>query len=450
MIVDLLDRDVVERAIHQLRLQLADEQKKLHTGNREARERADESGVTSSDLDNARAHVDAWSKPEADEDAAWIARDPVASAIQYAYDRYFYDYKLFDADLVQRAAGKEVPTSDVALQEDVLDDLLGNKKFAGGRFSQTDARWISWWAAAGISRFFRGKRAFTTGQPPLLTIADKACVIIVGDWGSGLPRAQQVATAMRMALNAAKAEDRQCHVIHLGDVYYCGMQWEYDKRFLPYWPVRESESDQIASWSLNANHDMYSGGSGYFDYLLGHKLFKTQKRFSYFGLENTHWQLFGLDSAYDDGDLYGDQARWVWEQRTRAKQKAGVLFSHHQLFSPYEGGSPKMQARLERVLSEGLIRAWFWGHEHRCALYKPTQNIQYPRLVGHGGVPVWASTKPSPPGVIYEYQEYFFGGVGEKFARFGFAILDFDADKIAVRYVNERGEEHYREVLTSK
>ena len=39
----------------------------------------------------------------------------------------------------------------------------------------------------------------------------------------------------------------------------------------------------------------------------------------------------------------------------------------------------------------------FWGHEHRCVMYEPWQNIQYGRLLGHGGVPVYMTHAPADP-----------------------------------------------------
>jgi hypothetical protein len=36
--------------------------------------------------------------------------------------------------------------------------------------------------------------------------------------------------------------------------------------------------------------------------------FALQERSSWFRLGNDHWQVLGLDSSYEDGGLYGDQA----------------------------------------------------------------------------------------------------------------------------------------------
>ena len=70
------------------------------------------------------------------------------------------------------------------------------------------------------------------------------------------------------------------------------------------------------------------------------------------------------------------------------------------------------------------------------------------RLVGHGGVPVWArsASKPVPDGVEYVSTRGFRSGI-ERFALFGFAVLDFDGPRIHVRYIDEHGEPEWTEVL---
>ena len=47
-------------------------------------------------------------------------------------------------------------------------------------------------------------------------------------------------------------------------------------------------------WALNANHDMYCGGYGYF----GHLLPAIGQPASYFSLGNDFWRLIGLDTGY--------------------------------------------------------------------------------------------------------------------------------------------------------
>src|SRR5689334_9279691 len=71
---------------------------------------------------------------------------------------------------------------------------------------------------------------------------------------------------MRREIDAAGG--REVHVVHLGDVYYAGTRWEARHRFLDHWPVRQDEVDQVRSWCLNGNHDMYAAGEGLSDVIL--------------------------------------------------------------------------------------------------------------------------------------------------------------------------------------
>src|SRR5258708_10103939 len=97
---------------------------------------------------------------------------------------------------------------------------------------------------------------------------------------------------------------------------------------LPKWPVKLAEKDMISSWSLNGNHDMYSGGHAYFDYLLKEPRFAPwHKGSSFFSLYNDNWDIFGLDTAYEDAGLYGDQAGWI--ARTRREAPTKSLFLSH-------------------------------------------------------------------------------------------------------------------------
>src|SRR5262249_11789806 len=132
------------------------------------------------------------------------------------------------------------------------------------KFSVTDTGWASVLVAEGI-RKFRGLRPFNSRPADPVSIGNHARVVLLADWATGIPRAQKVGAAIRQVLFGDGGGGREQHVIHLGDVYYAGWEREYKKRFLPYWPVRSGEQDRVSSWCLNGNHDMYSGGFGYFD-----------------------------------------------------------------------------------------------------------------------------------------------------------------------------------------
>jgi hypothetical protein len=53
---------------------------------------------------------------------------------------------------------------------------------------------------------------------------------------------------------------------------------------------------------------------------------------------------------------------------------------------------------------------------------------------------------PYPTPGSYEYRDFITSNLGEHFALFGFAVLDFSSDgTVAVRYIDENGTPHHHE-----
>ena len=101
---------------------------------------------------------------------------------------------------------------------------------------------------------------------------------------------------------------------------------------------------------------MYSGGYAYFDQTL--KQFKQPA--SYFALQNDHWLLVGLDSAYEEGELAHDQAGgWLQSPVDAVRQPPG-----HPLHPPPSSspGAEKFEATLQAQLGELLTgkRLFAW------------------------------------------------------------------------------------------
>ena len=360
---------------------------------------------------------------------AFVSREPAIGLLQSALELYHLDKKpatLGRAASIRRGTEEWRPTATRRLLN---------------KFSQTDPRWVASAVAMGL-KLFRKPHPFKE-TPVDVRIGNQARMIVVGDWGSGIDRAQKIGKMMTAAIDEGRRDGREQHVVHLGDVYYSGWGWECQRRFLDYWPVKTDEADSISSWSLNGNHDMYSGGYGYFDRVLAEPRFHRQGGGSYFRLFNDAWQLLGLDSAHTENALRGPQSEWIRQHTTDSKRKT-MLMSHHQPFTVYEKHALKVDPILQGVLDQGAIDAWLFGHEHRCVLYTGHMGIKYPRLVGHGGVPVYMGHKETEPfaaPVQYEYRKYIPGGLGgiEHWAPFGFAVLDFNGPKIEARYFYEDG-----------
>jgi hypothetical protein len=388
-------------------------------------------------------------EPAPIDDFSFFSRDAAISNLQSALEQYFQ--KRDETETAPPADDRRGDDEDVAVTDVSLPDWQPRRDEDNRRifdkFSVTDIRWVSSLFAMGV-RKFKGRRAFPEKPADPVTIGNQARLVLVGDWGSGIPRARKVAKQMREVLNEGLEARREQHVVHLGDVYYSGWEYEYRDRFLEWWPVEPGEAARIPSWNLNGNHDMYAGGHAFFDYALKDERFARQQRSSRFSLRNDHWTILGLDTAWEDHGLEGDQAKWAQGMLESAPGK-GLLLSHHQIFSAYEKGENKLIQKIRPVLDTGRVRSWFWGHEHRCVLYNPTENVQYARCVGHGGVPVYMTHKegdPYPPPASWEFRDFIRNGL-ECWALFGFAVLDFDGPKITARYIDENGKESKREEI---
>ena len=450
-VAELLDKEFVVQSMDWVREGARREAYLMKHGDPEALKRGEEAEASPGDLDQAEQEVGDARDKEAEtlsgaggsSQEPYFPPMPVAGLTQSALHRFFVK-----EDLIQEPQGQGLAPSDIAVTDRSLRPgaLFGQTKKLFGAFSQTDAGWVSCKIAQGIN-WFRKPQPFSD-TPARLRIGDNARVILVADWATAIPRARLIGQRMREQLLHPDAAGKEKHVIHLGDVYYSGWSNEYDDNFLHDWPVHAGEESRARSWCLNANHDMFGGGHAYFGHLLKQPRFDQQNGCSYFCLENKHWQIFGLDTAYSEYDLHGNQAEWVKKLRAERPDSKAVMLSHHQLFSLYgEKESPKVEDKLKSVLETDRVRAWFWGHEHRCAIYQRRHYIQSPRLIGHGGVPVWAPRKPKPLGVEFEYSAFLESGL-EQFQRFGFAVLDFDDDKIGVRHIGEDGEPYWTETLS--
>ena len=283
-------------------------------------------------------------------------------------------------------------------------------------------------AGSKLGALVRGIRAFnkTPAEPKTARTKLPLRLFVLGDWGTGLPLAREVTKRINEQLEQSDGTCMQ-HVIHLGDVYYCGEAHEYENYVFPWWPqAATSKPSKIGSWSLNGNHDRYSGNHAYFDVLLSSPPFQrwhadaSGKPSSFFLIENDHWQVFGLDTSYklpaltsalfgdptmkdyggQNGILTPEQVSWMASMRD--KNKGCILFTHHQPASSRTKNVEGQHAdeAIKLMKKAGVydqIDAWIWGHEHRGVVFKPKSERKdavlknappFCACVGHSGVPV--------------------------------------------------------------
>lgn len=316
------------------------------------------------------------------EEAA-VAVDEAAQETDNAQDAPLFTVALNNAlaKLEDAEIDPEVFTSvdhDVA---SLLQSYVAEQAIAAGKVNtatleaQFDSKDIKGWVKSFFTWWRKIKKSVWLEAPETPEpLPNGARIGILGDWGTGLYGAPYCASSI--------ANDPQPFdvLVHLGDVYYSGTSGEVNERFLAFWPQKNVK----VSRALNSNHEMYTGGDGYFQLTLR----KFRQDASYFAMQNDHWLVIGLDSAYDEHDLHGQQAAWVKRMVDRAGNRKVILMSHHQLFSQYESQGAHLAAKLGELLNGERIFAWYWGHEHRCVLYDRHSLLKtYGRCIGHSGYP---------------------------------------------------------------
>ncbi len=411
--------------------------------------------------------------PDADNKAAFIARQPTLSMAQTMLQTGYAAAGMIDhADSkggAQGAANMMPGISGQSLKA-AAKPVAGQRLF-GGRFEEPGILYLTEGAKAVAWRKIHGTHPFSVTRPEA-KLAKKARIIIVGDWGTGIERAKKITRMMEESL--AEKPDVEHHVVHLGDIYFAGWPSECKERFLDCWP--QALPPKLNHWNINGNHDMYCGGDGYFKTILGQKegegdpRFAAQKGCSQFMFGNEDWQFIGLDTAYNEWTFEFDnntkkklpaaqgQIAWAQSLAAKAPKARRVLLSHHQPLSAYESAdkAAALAAEAAPLLQDGKTAAWLWGHEHRCAVYEPKTfpsggALPFGACLGHGGVPCNPTkqdkTPPfdavAPRRYVLTDKDGFYEVMWEEYALMGFAVLDIDGPNAEIRLLHERGVTHF-------
>ena len=277
-----------------------------------------------------------------------------------------------------------------------------------------------------------------------VTTAPRAAmrIALISDWGTGTDEARRVAALL--------ARQRPDAVIHLGDIYFAGTAEECTANFLA--PLRAVLPDQPL-FTLCGNHDVYSGGQGYYGLLR-----QLGQSASYFCLRSpdSSWQILAADTGLHDRDPLDeaaaltrlDAAEELWHaDKLRGFAGRTVFLTHHQPFSTFaqigplarhDPANPNLMASHGRLAAAGRIDAWFWGHEHRLRVYAPYRGVAAGRNIGYGAVPVAAAAGPElplrglldPPAVLAEVR---LDVVDDAYTH-GFAMLDVGAGQFEASY----------------
>jgi choline dehydrogenase-like flavoprotein len=316
------------------------------------------------------------------------------------------------------------------------------------QYLTSSVEWISHYLSVAFHQRHAFRHyAFGNG---IFTIPNDATIALAADWGTGTAPAYKV--AMRIE------EMTPDVTMHMGDVYYSGTPQEYRDWFLGKndWP-----HGKLHTFAMNANHEMYSGGHGYFDTALD----TLRQEASFFCLENEHWRVLGLDSGYYSGIL--PLLEFLWHAKIRlheavvywlrevvfhdsSDRRPVIALTHHQPFSAFNRGYRTLWKNLTPYLDRVLL--WLWGHEHRFAGYGPVSVDGLPivrgRCIGHGGMPIELDKAPSNSDVkktnlvFYDnrIENELSKEVGQPVGYCGFAFMHLNGPVLTIDYIDENGK----------
>ena len=312
----------------------------------------------------------------------------------------------------------------MALFQSAMDEQLDDEPGRG--FEPRDPKWLS--------ILYQRLRAQLRGKVPFVqhtrlddfrfTLEDHGTVALVSEWGTGNSHAVAVATQI--------SRRNPDHIVHLGDVYYSGTPREMGHNFLDIW--RASGPTRARYWALNANHDMYSGGYGFFERVLP----TFGQPASYFNLSNRFWRLIGLDSAYVNHNFTRPQMTW-FEAQLSGPAKT-VLLTHHHWFSGFRKRGDKLEEWLDSYFAMGRIFGWFWGHDHYLIEYADQRDVKC-RCIGHGSIPyVPPNRRKQTHPVEIVRMETRASPLTPSSGMHGFALLTFEGPVLHIEYVDEQGD----------
>jgi len=290
------------------------------------------------------------------------------------------------------------------------------------------------------------------GQAPArIRIPDRATFALFGDWGAG----ELSRPCLDIAAYIAGTLAPDCS-IHLGDVYYTGNDGNEKTRLVEGFP-----GGRAGSFTLNSNHEMYPGAEAYFGVALASPLFAAQRGTSYFALENDHFVVVGLDTAYN-ADYWGlylsgelkdgsggafDSVQLAFLNELAKSGKQLVIVSHHTGLS-LDGTSfttlwHDVMGALAGTESARLPVYWYWGHAHNGAVYETVTDAQTgivvePRVIGHAAVPYTVATDLTGSSrVAWSETTYASGHRGPVLN--GFLALTLDGAGLEETMIDQRG-----------
>jgi hypothetical protein len=203
---------------------------------------------------------------------------------------------------------------------------------------------------------------------------------------------------------------------------------------------------KTASFTLNSNHEMYSGGYPYFTVALAKDgKFKAQNGTSYFALFNKDWLIIGLDTSYFsssrnlymDGTIDSSQTEFLRRTCAASPEAKIIIVSHNEGFDLKGQQTNALWNQIKTAIGRAPDY-WYWGHAHNAVVYKPYDGC-LARCIGHGAVPYGVASDLEGAPAVEWYEKGDAGDLQLPRVLNGYLLLTLDGPSLSEKLIGEDG-----------
>jgi predicted phosphodiesterase len=290
---------------------------------------------------------------------------------------------------------------------------------------QEQERWISLVNGTMLPAFMRV-------PPPLFALKSKGKVLRVvtlGDFGAGAPENGQIAGEPQKQVAAAMLKSHKAKAfdfgLTVGDNFYpVGMHSPADARWQTLW--RELYDPlKLKFYVTFGNHDWGSADSPAAELLYARQSPSWVIPAPYYTYTAGPVQFFALDT----NEVSELQLTWLRGELAKSTARWKVVYGHHPIYSAGQHGNGNdLIARLLPVIKD-RADIFLAGHEHDMQHQKPEGNLHF--FINGGGGAGIRTIKPNERSLF-------------ALSSYGFATLEIDTEKIAVKYFGTELQELYQ------
>lgn len=315
-----------------------------------------------------------------------------------------------------------------------LNQRLALAKQAGNdaewqKLAQEQERWISLVRGTMLPTFMRV-------PPPLFSVKPRSKtvrVLTLGDYGAGDDKNKQLAgePQKKVADAMLKAHKKKAYdfALTLGDNFYpTGMFSPSDPRWKTLWSDLYDPL-KLKFYVTYGNHDWGSPDSPISELIYAQQSKSWTLPAPYYTFTSGPAQFFALDT----NEVSELQLQWLREALASSTARWKIVYGHHPIYSAGQhGNGPDLIARLLPVIKD-RADIYLVGHEHDMQHLKPEGKLHF--FINGGGGAGIRTINPNERSLF-------------ALSSYGFATLEIDTEKIAVKYFGTELQELYQYTIT--